>query len=475
MHLLPEILQEIRKCSKKLQTYFDDIHAENERLRVENAQLRARINSNSTNSNAPPSSNPFKKPKSLRVKTGKKPGAQAGHKGSTLKTDKNPDKVVRHKVCSCSHCGRDISEHKAYKHKKHQVIDVQVTRVVTEHQTEVKCCPYCGKQTFAAFPYGTGHYVQYGPCYSAMMVCFNQGNHIPYDRLSKISKDIFGIAISCGTLVNIVKRCAGSLKGSMEYIKDQLKRSAVLHVDETGIRINGKNHWLHNASSNKYTYVKTHLKRGSIATDDIGILASFKGVAVHDFWKSYYNYTDCSHAICNAHIIRELNSVIENSKQLWALRMKALLIEINKQANACLRYLPTSKAKQYEARYGKILVIADKENPIKKDIMQKRHIRGRIPRSKARNLIDRMKLYKNDILRFMYDPNIPFDNNQAERDIRMSKLQQKISGCFRSSEGNEAFGKIRSYISTASKHEISMFESIYSAMSGNPLFAGDTS
>ena len=154
MHLTLKILQEICKCSKKLQTYFEDIHQENERLRVENVQLRARINANSTNSNAPPSSNPFKKPESLRVKTGKKPGAQAGHKGSTLKTDKNPDKVVRHKVNSCSHCGRDISAHKADKHKKHQVIDVVITRVVTEHQAEVKSCPYCGKQTFATFPYG---------------------------------------------------------------------------------------------------------------------------------------------------------------------------------------------------------------------------------------------------------------------------------------------------------------------------------
>jgi transposase len=196
MRLSLKILTEIRRCSKDLQKYFEAILKENERLRVENAKLLARTNANSTNSNTPPSSNPFKKLRSLRVKTGKKPGAQIGHKGSTLKINDNPDKVVRHKVDACSHCGRDISGHSAFKHKKHQVIDVMVTRVVTEHQAEVKGCPYCGKQTSATFPYGTGHYVQYGPCYSAMMVCFNQGNHIPYDRLSKISEDIFGIAIS---------------------------------------------------------------------------------------------------------------------------------------------------------------------------------------------------------------------------------------------------------------------------------------
>jgi transposase len=199
----------------------------------------------------------------------------------------------------------------------------------------------------------------------------------------------------------------------MEYIKDQLKRSPVLHVDETGTRVSGKNHWLHNTSNNKYTYVKSHLKRGSAATDDIGILPSFKGIAVHDFWKSYYNYKDCGHAICNAHLLRELSGIIENNKQLWAACMKSLLVETNKQVNICGGYLSAPKAKKYEVRYDKIIGIADKENPIKKDILQKRHVRGRVPRSKARNLIDRMKLYKNDILRFMHDPGVPFDNNQA--------------------------------------------------------------
>ena len=474
MHLLPEIILEIRKCSKKLQTYFENICQENERLRVENKELIARLNQNSSNSNKPPSSNQFIKPKSLRVKTGRKPGGQPGHKGFTLQVRDTPDVTVEHTADACSHCGSDISATTSALYKSRQVVDVQIVPIVTEHCAMSKTCPVCGKTTTAAFPRSVDHYIQYGDTYSSIIVCLAKGNYIPYERLSKISKDILGIAVSSGTLVNIVHKCGKSLNDSMQYIKDQLKQAIVVHFDETGNRVKKQNRWLHSAGNDWFTYVKTHAKRGSAATDDIGILPEFEGTAIHDFWKSYYNYPGCRHALCNAHILRELNGITDNFSQAWPEQMKALLLEVKQSVEAAVGALTPPRTTAYEARYDEILSAGDKENPVK-DVPKRRGKRGRIAKSKARNLLERMKNYKKDILKFMTDPAIPFDNNLAERDIRMSKLQQKISGGFRSDEGCQAFDNIRSYISTASKHEISMFESIYSAISGNPLFAGDTS
>ena len=470
MQPAPEARREIELCSPSIREYFAEIQAENERLTIENAEMRARLNQNSLNSSQPPSSSPFIKPKSLRTKTGRKPGGQPGHKGSTLEAKEIPGEIVEHQADTCLHCGGDLSKATPILSQTRQVVDVKIIPVVTQHAVYSKTCPVCCKTTIACFPQGVDHYIQYGDTFRAIVVCLNQGHFIPYDRLAGISRDILGIPVSTGALVNMVRECGQSLIDSMAYIKHQLKQASVVHVDETGTRVKAKNQWLHSAGNDKFTYLATHPKRGAEATAAIGILPGFTGTAVHDFWKPYYNYLDCKHAICNAHILRELNGIAENYPQTWPVKMKDLLLEIKQTVEDNLGILDLNEFEDFETRYDKILKLGDKENPLDSKILTPGHKPGKKARSKARNLLDRMRLYKPDILRFMDDAEVPFDNNLAERDIRMNKVHQKVSGGFRSNLGAAAFDRIRSYIATATKHGISVFEAIQAAVSGNPLF-----
>ena len=470
MQPTPEVWREIERCSLSVRRYFAAVQAENEHLSKENAELRARLNQNCTNSSQPPSSSLFIKPQSLRIKSGLKPGGQPGHPGSTLRIKENPDLVVEHKVDICHYCANNLSGEMTTICQARQVWDVKIVPVVTQHNMQSKTCPVCGKITTAVFPQGVDHYIQYGDTYKSLMIYLSQGNFIPYDRLANLSQDILDIPVSQGTLVNFVAEFGQSLKDSMDYIKDQIKQSPVVHFDETGIRIQGKNYWLHSAGNDRFTYLETHPKRGSAAMDTIGILPGFTGTAVHDFWKPYYHYESCKHALCNAHILRELKGIVENSKQTWPVQMKDLLLEIKQSIEDSLGILSLAEFEDFENWYDEILSWGEEENPPPLKTLASGHKRGRAARSKARNLLDRMRLYKPDILRFMDDPEVPFDNNQAERDIRMSKVQQKISGGFRSDQGNAAFDHIRSYIATAIKQGISAFKAIQAAVSGNPLF-----
>ena len=466
-----EVRKKIERCSLAVRRYLAALQTENGRLTRENIDLRARLNQNSINSSRPPSSSPFIKPQSLRVKTGRKPGGQVGHKGRTLKVKEAPDEVKEHKVDTCRHCGGDLSGETATISQPRQVVDIKIVPKIIRHSVQTKTCPVCGKPTTAAFPHGVGHYIQYGNTFNSLMVYLNKGNYIPYDRLAQISKEVLGIPVSRGTLVNIVHKCGRSLKDSLAYIKGELSQSSVVHFDETGTRVKGKNRWLHSAGNEGFTYLETHPKRGSAATDAIGILPEFAGTAVHDFWKAYYNYRSCKHAICNAHILRELNGIAENYHQTWPGQMKDLLLEIKQSIEDNLGILTLAEFEDFENRYDEILSLGEEENPLTIHVAPQGHKRGRKARSKARNLLERMWCYKPDILRFMDDAEVPFDNNLAERDIRMSKVQQKVSGGFRSDQGNVAFDRIRSYIATATKQGISGFQAILAAVSGKPLFS----
>lgn len=467
-----EVALEISECSKPVRDFVLTLQECCEKLTEENGTLTARLNQTSLNSHRPPSSEPFVKPKSLREKSGRKPGGQYGHLGKTLHRFRYADQVVELHADCCAHCGMDISGVKAHGVVKRQVRDIKIQSDTIDYLAEKKTCPYCKQTVTASFPSGASHYLQYGPAISAIMVCLNQGNNVPFDRLSRVCKDIFGIPLSAGTLVNMVEECGISLKDSMRFIKTQLLSAPVLHADETGVRVKGKLHWLHSVSNDQYTYIETHERRGNKATDGIGLLSKFLGTLVHDFWKSYFAYTNCQHALCNVHILRELTGIVDNFHWKWAGNMKSLLVELYNHVKAEGGFLTGKMLADYREQYDAVLAQGQLEDPFV-SCGQFPVKRGRVPKTKSQNLWDRMFQYKEDILRFTTDWEIPFENNQAERDLRMSKLYQKVSGGFRSENGNKYFGLIRSYISSAQKQGHSMFDSLLKATSGVPLFAPD--
>ena len=293
---------------------------------------------------------------------------------------------------------------------------------------------------------------------------------IPYDRASEFFADVYGRAPSKGTIIKACSDCSHKLVDVEEKIKEQLLKKHVLHADETGMQVNGKREWVHTISDEYLTFYAHHKKRGSEAIDEMGIIPQFNGVLVHDCWRPYFRYT-CEHALCNAHLLRELEGISENFSQKWSVAMQNLLIESLEKIRGTpekAKSLSSEWIQEYEKRYDAILKNGEEENPISINPEQKKK-RGRPKKTKPQNLIARFRLYKEEILRFMKDFRVPFTNNRAERDVRMVKVQQKISGTFRSTEGASNFCRIRGYISTVKKNDVSVLESIRGAFVGNPF------
>ncbi len=434
------------------------------------AELEARLNRTSRNSSQPPSMDGFRRVKSPRKRGERPPGGQRGHKGQTLEMVDNPDEIEVHPVQVCRGCGASLVAENPVKIERRQVHDTEFRIRVTEHRAEHKWCPHCGQVNRGEFPSDVQFPVQYGPNLKALMVYLCVYQLIPYDRIRETFSDIFGRSVSTGTLVNAVQESYRNLAGVEEQIRELLAGSEVIHVDETGMRVTGIRQWLHVAITDFLTGYGHHKKRGKRATDDMQILPRFKGTMVHDFWASYFRYPS-RHAICNAHLLRELNGISENFQHTWSEELHALLLEIKQEVDAARAHacsLSPSKIADFEARYFRILdtglnEISSAEMP---DALIKR---GRKKQSKAKNLIDRFRNFPHEILAFMLNFSIPFTNNLAERDIRMAKLQQKISGTFRSEEGAAAFCRIRGYLSTVRKNERPVLDSLVGAFQGTPF------
>ncbi len=467
---------QIEALKQEVQKKNDELEKSAKRIKeLENQKAK-----NSRNSSKPPSTDGRKKPKpkSLRKKTGRKTGGQPGHKGHNLKRSDKPDEIVRDSVDQCEACGCCLANQEADRVEKRQVHDLPpIELIVTEYQVESKTCT-CGHINKGEFPEGVNAPVQYGQRVRATVVYLMNYQHLPFKRTSELFDALFGQSISEGTLANILTQAADLLKQPLEMIKQYITQSAVVHFDETGANVTGhKSYWIHVAGTKDATYYVAHAKRGHEAFDDIDILPNFDGRAVHDCWSSYFLYS-CFHALCNAHILRELIFVFEQFHQKWAKEMIDCLLDIKMAVDTAKiseeKMLSSEKIIAFETRFKAIIKQGFSENKLPKQKPGTKKKRGRVAKPKPYNLVDRLDKHRSEILAFMYDFNVPFDNNSAERDVRMVKLQQKISGMFRTTTGAETFCSIRSYISTARKNALNVIDALSGIYNGTPFVPNDT-
>lgn len=444
----------------------------NEQLEKRIQALEAIINKNSQNSSKPPSTDMFRKNQNnSRETSGKKPGGQSGHEPHKLELNEHPDKIIIHKASRCHNCKTSLQNVPVSSIEKRQLSEVPEIKInVIEHQAEVKVCPVCNKITKGVFPSHIPRQVQYGKGVKTLIAACQNLLMLSYKRTREFLEYLLGHKISEGTIKNINERLYNNLEDTELKIKESILKSDVINQDETGIYISGERHWLHCSSTPSLTFYQNNQNRGQKAFDIIGIIPEFKGSLIHDYWKPYLGYTNCSHFLCNAHHLRELKSISEDYEgQSWAKHMKLLLKKMKKSVD---RAKLNNKDKlspylinKFEQLYDKIVIRAIKVNPMNKNRTTER---GQIKQSPPRRMAERFRDCKKMILGFIYDFTIPFDNNLVERDIRMMKLKQKVSGCFRSKEGADYFCRIRGFISTAKKQGYNVFDALLSAFDSKP-------
>jgi len=433
-------------------------------------RLEQMIHKDSHNSSKPPSSDiPKRLPQSLREKSGRKKGGQLGHPGWTLSPVRKPDHVVRHSLRGQCTCGRMLNGVAQENVIRRQVFDIVLPQLeVTEHQAATGVCG-CGKKHTAAFPEGITGPVQYGHTLEGLILYLNSYHLLPLQRIQEFMGDVFKVPLSQGTVRNIAQRAYLSLEETEEFIRRSIRASPVIHVDETRLSVGGKTQWLHSCGAENFTLYWSHEKRNTEAMKEAGVLTNYKGRAVHDYWYPYFQF-GCSHALCNAHHLRELTFFEEELQQKWAGKMIRLLCTIKATVGRARRrnrdrIHPATRAAYWE-RYNTLLKEGYKTNPTP-GIRRFPGKSGRRKQHPARNLLDRFTKHAHEVLAFMDDFSVPFDNNAAERDIRMVKVQQKISGCFRSPFGAKSFCRIRSYIASVKKHGFNILDYLIKLFNSN--------
>jgi transposase len=444
-------------------------------LEVRIEVLENQKSKDSKNSSKPPSADGFaKRTKSLRTKSGRKSGGQKDHPGSTLEWCEEVDEVFVHPVVDCTSCGASLENVEVLNLRCSQVHDLPpIKLVVHEHQAEEKCCPNCGVMNQGKLPTFVNSLVQYGPGLKGLMVYLMEGQLLPSERARELLEEVIGCEISEATLYNTRLRCYEQLATVESYIKSGIQVAPVVHFDETGMRVKNKLMWLHVACSDWLTAYFIDPKRGQLAMDAIDILPSFEGVSVHDGLASYSKY-DSTHALCNAHHLRELRFIVERYEQDWASEIMTLLVEIKTTVSTAQAAGETSltftQLADFERRYQELIEVGLIVNPPLPTDLELPKPKGRPKQSPPKNLLDRLHLHQSAVLLFMHDWRVPFDNNQAERDLRMMKLKQKISGTFRSMEGAQQFCRIRGYISTLRKQGIQVLDALRLVFMETPLF-----
>ena len=445
------------------------LELENQALREKIAELERRLGLDSQTSSKPPSSDGLKKKphrsQSLRSKSERKSGGQEGHQGQTLEQVKKPDRIVNHPADElCQECGENVSSEQVVSVITRQVFDIPEPKLeVTEHRVEVKQCPHCQCKVEGKFPELVKAPVQYGIRIKALAVYLHHQHLIPEDRLSEVLGDMYGCTMTPGTIANISKALAQNLSPVVENIATGVKAAPIKHLDETGLRIGGHTNWLHVVSTETLTWYRSAAKR-----KDLDPLVDLSGVVIHDHWKPYYQLSGVSHSLCNAHHLRELKALKELDQESWANSMSQLLCLGNKYRHRYPQNIPQHILQRLSQLYKSILnrglAFHESQPPL-----TRQNNRGRIKRRVGHNLLLRLKHYGCDVLRFLFEPHVPFTNNQAERDLRMMKCKQKISGGFRSFDSAVNFTKIRSVFSTARKQNLNLLDVLIQALSGQPL------
>jgi transposase len=462
----------------KLQQQVQELQKTIAAQAAEIQQLRDQLAKNSRNSGKPPSSDGLKKPRTrnLRKKTGRRSGGQKGHKGQTLEMVEQPHHVQTHQAVRCPDCATDLRSVEPCAVERRQVFDVPPVHVeVTEHQAEIKVCPNCGKQVKGNFPPDVTQPVQYGPRIKAQVSYLNNYQLIPWARTCELLGDFYRHTPAEALVLEANTAVVDGIEPSLDATWQQLIASDVVHFDESGLRVEGSLNWLHVAGTDYLTYYGVHPKRGQDGMKTLGILPAFEGWAVHDCWQSYFAFDNCQHALCNAHILRDLLFIVEQYEQNWAEKMIKLLLDIKAEVEATpsnQMSLSPERLTHFDQRYDKLISQGLAANPPPADPPPKK--RGRKKQSAPKNLLDRLQEHKLKVLAFMYDFRVPFDNNLAERDVRMVKIKQKVSGAFRTRTGAETFCAIRSYISTARKHGLNVIDAIHDALTGSPFIPSTT-
>jgi transposase len=465
---LKEAIKAIASQQERVKALEGLIDSLQERIKT----LEGQQAKDSHNSSLPPSSDRFvRPPKSLRQKSGKKPGGQKGHRGHHLRQVETADQVLIHPVERCEHCQQDLRAQPAAMPERRQVMDLPVKRLwVTEHRVEEKQCPRCFHLTRASFPASVKAPAQYGTSIQTVATYLLEGQAVPYARASQLLQELLGVQLSAGSIASFVKTCHQQLAEVETQLKAALVKAPVLNQDETGLRVGTAGWWVHVCSTERLTHYAAHPSRGRTALDAIGIAPQFRGTSVHDGLHSYQGYC-FTQALCNVHHLRELTFVGEELKQPWARKMKELLLdmkaEVERAKTLGQHELDVQVLAPLLRRYDELLKEGYLANPPAPP--PKKRTPGRPKQSPARNLLDRFSQSKWAVLRFLLDFAVPFDNNQAERDLRMIKVQQKVSGCFRTEVGVAMFCRIRSYLSTLRKQGIELLAALNRTLSGHPV------
>jgi transposase len=488
LHKIEQLGGRIAKLEEELAVKARQVHRLEQTVGKLNKQLKeahrqtrqareahlAHLLKDSHNSSLPPSQDRRKRTRSLRERSGRRPGGQVGHPSTTLQFAVEPHLLIIHAPQSCYLCGSSLDGSAVARTECRQVHDLPPQKVeVTEYQSQTKFCGRCGAENKGEFPAGVKAPAQYGEGVRSVAAYLLGYQLLPYDRCAEAMNDLFGCHLSPGTLATLLEGCAGELVGAELLIKEGLRESAVLGVDETNLRVHERQDWVHVSSTEKLTLLAHDRQRGTPAISGIDILPSYKGVAVHDGFSSYEQYRQCRHAQCNAHLLRELNYVIETGKAAWAKGMKALLLEIKAAVDEAReggreRLSPRLKG-EFLCKYDEAVGRAKK---LYGTLQRRGKKRGRAESpimAAGRKLACRLEVKREEVLLFMSDFSVPFDNNQSERDLRMLKVKQKVLGCFRTEKGAKEFCRLRSYVSTMKKQGHGVMETIRSLMVGKVL------